>query len=479
MNMKKTRRNKKQKGGTKSMEIYATMMQNKEYINADEFKAFLDNIPEPLIQDYSFDNTNTKYTIVEWALLCGVDNTILNVFCNYKFNLSRRINYPFNKLYNKDYPNSLIEAYILLTNHLPSIHALFTQLETESEEVINTNMHYIWGSCIPTIIHTIFTYIRINEKTESLIVSGIVYGYYLNKKALASLTKNYDEQTIYTLYYYAVLNSSLGLMELIYSCMDDIFIIEATLTDDILSGLIIQDNSQIYKSVLHKLNTCDKNILGAIVCKTLGITNSNCNTQYIQSKYGIDIDDINNKEFIEKLGGHIINNMLLPEINKKDSIIVISHGMSRGKKIETEFNMNRLCFFAGQGCLLEDISKHSRPIEQLICAGHYNKTKQCEKSENGKIITEDIILSFTPTDLEQERKEYLGVYICSNGKVNKMNGNIQKTGGYTIGQIIDYCSQIASFAFENINEVELLIYSCIGYENTTKKTTIKPFVIQP
>ena len=259
--------------------------------------------------------------------------------------------------------------------------------------------------------------------------------------------------------------------------MDNVFIIEATLTEAILSALIIQDDKHIYISVLLRIKSCDKNILGAIVCSSLGIIQDDCDNQYIQNKYGIDINGEKTEEFIAKLGGHIINNMLMPEIDKRDSIIVISHGVSRGSTVENDFPLNRLCFFADKGCLLNDISKHSRPIEQLICAGHYNKTKRCEKSKNGKIITEDIILSFVPTDLEQEKNEYLGIYICKNGIVSKINGGV-KNRSYTIGQIIDYCSHFASFIFENIEEVELLIYSCIGYENSTEKTIVQPHAIK-
>ena len=163
---------------------------------------------------------------------------------------------------------------------------------------------------------------------------------------------------------------------------------------------------------------------------------------------------------------------MVPEIQKNPHIIVICHGKSAGPEEHLRpFPMRQLCFYAD---ILNDNSHVSRPIEELICAGYYDATLRCKPTTNKTIMTENITFSFTPNDFVQDVNGYLGFYTCHNGVVNKINTKLERSANYTIDYIIERSSVIAEMWLGDVADVDLMIYSCVGYENTSGKTMVSP-----
>ena len=466
--MGKTR--KRIKGG-ESIHSYAQKMKKKEPIDIIKFKTCLDKDTTPLKKIYNIDNT--KYTINEWALICDVEPAVYDVFCNYEYDLTRRIHYPFNLLYNIKYKNSLLEAYLLKSNHLNSISTMLKQMIAGTDELIETNMFYHWypESVIPTILKCMFDMITISKSNIYAVLSTPILAFYTDAKMLNRLTDNKNPQRMVQLFYYSITYNSIGLLQLITTQLTPTLLIEFVLHPDIVEALLIQDKPELYINVIMLLNGADIKVVGAIICRLLKkeCTDENvvkilelCNTSH-------------HKQFFDVIGRYAIQKLMVPEIQKNPHIIVICHGKSAGPEEHLRpFPMRQLCFYAEKGCILNDNSHVSRPIEELICAGYYDATLRCKPTTNKTIMTENITFSFTQNDFVQDVNGYLGFYTCHNGVVNKINTKLERSANYTIDYIIERSSVIAKMWLGDVADVDLMIYSCVGYENTSGKTMVSP-----
>ena len=466
--MRKTRR-KKLSGG-ETILLYAEKMKNKEPIDIIKFKACLDRDTSPLKKIYKFDNS--QYTINEWALIYGAGSEIYDIFCNYEYDLSRRIEYPFGL----NYKNSLFEAYLLKSNHLNSISTMMKQI-VQNPELIEINMFYHWyaESTIPTIIKCMFDMITISKSNIYIALSTPILSFYTETPMLNRLTDNKNHQRMLNIFYYSITYNSLGLLQLISTQLAPTLLIEFVLHTNIVEALLIQDKPELYLNVIMLLNGADIQVIGAIICRILGKECTNENVVKI-----LELCNINtHKKFFETIGRYAIEKLMVPEIHNNPHIIVICHGKSLGpEEYLRNFPMHQLCFYAEKGCMLNDISNYTRPIQELICAGYYDATLKCKPSSEKQIFTENYIFSFEPSNLVQDENEYLGFYTCYNGIVNKINTKIDKNENYTIDFIIERSSIIAEMWFGDSSNVDLMIYSCIGYENTTSKTTVSPQYIR-
>ena len=474
------RKTRRMRGGfpTKYHE-YAHLMKHKRAIDINEFKTFLDSQSGPLKQTFIFDNAKEEYTISEWALICNANEEIYDLFANYTFDLNRRVKYPYKVLYNKKYNNSLLEAYTLRSEHIGIISAMVKQLLNENDSVIQHNVLYNWyaGGVVPTLIKCMFDMntITTSGKNKNIIISNILL-IYSDTNILTQLTHNYDYETMAKIFYYATANSCLSLMELLLYKFDPIYTVRVLFEPDIVSALIIQNDARVLNWIIAELNRIDENIVGAAICKVMKIQKQPCTREDIQDI----IKTINSEHanlFFEKLGRHAIDNFAIPSLRDRPAIIVVSHGFSLGPEEKLRnFAMRRLCFFAQKGHMLCDISPYGRPIQELVCAGHYDATLECKPSNNNTIMTEDLFFEFGHSDIVQEKKDYLGFYLCYNGNVTKLNHPTDVQSSYHIEYIINYAMQVSQVLFQNAREVDLMIYSCIGYQNTSQMTSVFPKV---
>ncbi len=107
----------------KTFRLYADKIKNGENIIIEEFKSFLDNVENPLLKDFRFDDSypNT-YTINEWAFLHSCPISVQDIFRNYKISYKRRNIYK-KRLYNEeDY--SILEAYVIIAEQEGLIRTL-------------------------------------------------------------------------------------------------------------------------------------------------------------------------------------------------------------------------------------------------------------------------------------------------------------------------------------------------------------------
>jgi 3-dehydroquinate dehydratase len=467
--MRKTR---KRKGGSESILMYAQKMKNKEPIDVVKFKACLDQTSDPLKILYTIDEK--QYTINEWALICEVDSSIYDVFCNYEYDLTRRIEYPFHFLYNIKYKNSLLEAYLLKSNHLNSISTMIKQIQSSSSaDIINNNMFYHWysESVVPTIIKCMFDMITISKSNIYIALSTPILAFYTDLNMLNRLTNNKNDLTMIKLFYYAITSNSIGLLQLISTQLTPTLTIEFVLNPDIVEALLIQDNQELYLNVIMLLNGADVNVIGAFICKILG---KECTNESVTKVLEL-CNTTSYKKFFEVIGNYAIQKLMIPDIQKNPHIIVICHGTSMGhEEYKFNFRMRQLCFYADKGCVLIDNNPFSKPMEELICSGYYDATLKCQPATDGTIMTENIVFSFEPNNFVQNINNYLGFYVCNNGQVTKINTKIDRSAKYRIDYIMELSAQIADMLLGNAADVDLMIYSCIGYSNTTKSTTTIP-----
>lgn len=379
---------------------YAHFMKRKIAIDINEFKYFLDSQIDPLKQTFVFDNTKEQYTISEWALICNASEDIYNLFSNYTFDLSRRVKYPYKVLYNKKYNNSLLEAYTLRSEHFGIISAMVKQLLNENDYVIQHNVLYNWyeGGVVPTLIKCMFDMNTITTgKNKNIIISNIL-SIYSDTNILTQLMRNYDYETMAKIFYYATANSCLSLMELLLYKFDPIYTVRVLFEPDIVSALLIQNDTRVLNWIITELNRIDENIVGAAICKVMKIQKQPCTREDIREILDTFTSEPANL-FFEKLGRHAIDNFAIPSLRDRPVIIIVSHGFSLGPEERLRnFAMRRLCFFAQKGHMLCDISPYSRPIPELVCAGHYDATLECKPSINNTIMTEDLFFEFRHTN---------------------------------------------------------------------------------
>lgn len=465
MRKRKTRR--KTGGVSNKFYKYANLMKQKHIIDANNFRLFLDSQIDPLKQVFNFNNDNIQYTISEWALICNVGPDIYNILCNYKFDLTRRIKYPFETLYNNKYNNTILEAYVLKSDHIGIISTIISQLLTESSDIIQFNVLYNWynGGVVPTLLKCMLD-INANN-TKNIIVSNIL-SIYSNPSILSLLTKNFDYETTAKIFYYSCANSCLPLIELLLFNLEPTDKVRILFEPDIIGALLIQNNKEVFSFIVNQLNQIDENIIGTAICQVMKIEKHLCTKENIHEI----LETENATLFFEKLGRYAIDNFAIPSLRNRPSIIVVCHGFSLGPEQKMyNFPLHRLCFYAQKGHMLCDISPYSRPIQELICAGHYDSTLNCTPSDDGKIMTENLIFNFTHNSISNN---YLGFYICWNGNIQKINHPTEGGAQYAIDYIINYATQISQLLFSNISDVDLMIFSCIGYSNTNNTTVVNP-----
>ena len=80
------------------------------------------------------------------------------------------------------------------------------------------------------------------------------------------------------------------------------------------------------------------------------------------------------------------------------------------------------------------------------------------------------------SDIVQEKNDYLGFYLCYNGNVTKLNHPTNANTNYHIDYIISYAMQVSQVLFQNVADIDVMIYSCIGYQNANQMTTVFPKV---
>lgn len=459
---------------------YAHFMKSKKPIVINEFKSFLDSETEPLKQKFVFDNTNEYYTICEWAIICKTPEEIYDLFSNYTFDLGRRVKYPYNILYNEKYKNSLLEAYVLRSEHIGIISAMVKQLLTEEASIIQDNVLYNWyeGGVVPTLIKCMFDMNSTSGKNKNIIISNILI-IYSDNNILSRLTRNYEYETTAKIFYYAIANSCLPFMELLLYKFNPIHRVRLLFEPDIVSALLIQNDMKVLNWIVSELNQIDDGIIGSAICRVMNIQKQPCTKDDIREVLEI----FQNKEsalFFEKLGKYAIDNFAIPSLRDKPTIILVCHGFSIGPEEKVrKFEMRRLCFFAKKGHMLCDINPYSRPIQELICAGHYDSTLECKPSNNNTIMTEELFFEFEHSNIVQEKNEYLGFYLCYNGNATKLNHQHSVNTSYHIDYVISYATQVSQILFQNTKDVDLMIYSCIGYQQEEPQiSSVFPSVIK-
>jgi len=492
------------KGGNPEMFQYALQIKNKKTIDINKFKTFLDSIQNPLFQQYDFDGNGTKYTINEYALIHEADIMVHSVFNNYTVNLEHLVHYTRlreNKL-------NILEAYILHSNFVLNIQYILEKIGSDNKVLFR---YFTRDIHIPTVL---LCSIEASKYKNSIFGNAIyqtVMELYSRPTVYNILSRDGDHEIILQLFQFATMFNKPDFMIKIYLFLTqkekDLHAGLNLLFDkDVVTNILLIDDPHLYKTAIELMNYTDENIVKEIL---LDYANQNFNEhekkdsgksiiEYLKL-YNLKLTK-DAKILFEKLGKHTIDNIILPHNDKRIRIIIVCHGTTIDntvKKVEFPFtplgisnaqsatplsfitadevgvlNVQRckkLCFFVEKGEKHRNQCIVSRSVEELVCAGNYDRNLKCSESDDNSITVDNMIFNFENRTL----LETTGFYICENNKVVKINIlGIEETEYYTMEQIIGICHKICKQSKINYDNVNLMFFACRGTNVVNPEPTL-------
>lgn len=466
--MTQTRKRYNKKGGNPEMFQYALQIKNKKQIDIDKFKTFLDSIQNPLFQQYDFDGNGTKYTINEYALIHEADIMVHSVFNNYTVDLEHLIHYKRlreNKL-------NILEAYILHSNFVLNIQYILEKIGSDNKVLFR---YFTRDIHIPTVLMCSIEASKYKNSIFGNAIYQTVMELYSRPTVYNILSRDGDREIILQLFYFATMFNKPDFMVKIY-----LFLIQETkdlhaglnllFDKDVVTNILLLDDPHLYKTAIELMNYTDENIVKEIL---LDYANQNFNEhekkdsgksiiEYLKL-YNLKLTK-DAKILFEKLGKHTIDNIILPHNDKRIRIIIVCHGTTIDNTVKkVEFPFKKLCFFVEKGEKHRNQCIFSRSVEELVCAGNYDRNLKCSESDNNIITVDNMIFNFENRTLLDKNNETTGFYICENNKVVKINIlGIEETEYYTMEQIIGICHKICKQSKINYDNVNLMFFACRG-----------------
>jgi hypothetical protein len=465
------RRYSKKKGGNPEMFQYASLIKNKKPIDTDKFKLFLDSIQNPLFQCYDFDGNGMKYTINEYALIHESDIMVQSIFNNYTVDLEHLVQYSSLR----ETKINILEAYILHSKFLLNIQYILEKNESDNNYKVLFR-YFTRGIHIPTVLMCAVEASKYKNSIFGNAIYQTVMELYSRPTVYNMLVRNGDRDIILQLFQFATMFNKPDFMVKIY-----LFLLQETkdlhaglnllFDKDIVSNILLLDDPHLYKTAIELMNYTDENIVKEIL---LDYANQNFNNHEKEESGNAIVEYLklynlkltqNAKILFEKLGKHTIQNIILPDDNdKKIRIIIVCHGTTVDNTSETvDFPFGKLCFFVEKGEKLRNQCIVSRSIEELICAGNYDRNLKCSESNNNTIAIDNMIFNFENKTLLDKNNETTGFYICENKKVVKINIlGIEETEYYNMTQIIGICHKICKQSRIHTDNVNLMFFACRG-----------------
>lgn len=465
--MAKTRKRHKKIGGNPNMLIYASLIKNKKNIEIHKFKAFLDETKQPLMQLYDFDGDGIQYTINEYALIHNSDIEIQLLFNNYQANLEHIVQYNIfdgRKL-------NILEAYILDSKIILNVQYILEQIETTN------NYQSLFRYFTPEIqVPTVLMCAVEASKYKNSIYSNAIYqsiiGVYTKPKIYSILSKNNSPEIVSQLFQFATMFNKQDFMVSIYMFLikEDIHSGFNLIFDaDNITNILLHDDQSMYKTVISLMNYSDENVVKEILMDYANQKyneqekneNGNSILEYLKL-YKLELTK-DAKTLFEKLGKYAVENIFLPENDKRVRIIIICHGTTiDDSKKQIEFPFHKLCFFVEKGEKLRNNCIVSRSVEELVCVGNYDKNLRCTESYDNKIIIDNMVFSFENKTILDRNNKTTGFYICENNKVVKLNIVGLNNSYISLETLVDACNDICTQNEISVSNVNLMIFACRG-----------------
>lgn len=469
------------KGGTVNMFYYASLIKSKKDIDTSKFKTFLDSIENPLMNLYNFDGDGELYTINEYALIHSANVMIQTLFNNYTVNLEHLVQY--NSL--RTDKLNILEAYILHSTFIINIQYILEQIESTNNYRALFRYFQV-GMHIPTILMCAVESSKFKNSMFGNSIYQMVLELYTKSRFYNYLSRDNDNNIVMQLFTFATMFNKSDFMIKIY-----MFLIQGRPIEegfnllfdkDIIANILIHDDPQLYKTAIELMNYTDENLVKEIL---LDYANQNFNEYEKQVSGDAIVEYLREyklsgipqaKIFFEKLGKYTIENIMVPNRDKRIRIIIICHGtIIDDTKKDVSFPFNKLCFFVEKGEKLRNSCIVSRSVEELVCAGNYDKYLQCTESTNGLIEIDNMIFNFENRTLLDKNNKTTGFYICENNTVMKINILGLNRPQYTLEQIINICKDIClqnSIPEDNVN---LMLFACRG-ANVVKVIAPEPIL---
>lgn len=509
------RKTRKRKGGNPEIFYYASFIKNKKEFNTDKFKKMLDKIQNPLYQLYDFDGDGTQYTINEYALIHESDIMVQQVFNYYQANLEHLVQYKF-----REHKLTILEAYILHSKFVLNIQHILEQIKT-TNNYKPLFRYFVRDIRIPTVLMCAIEASKYKNSMFANTICQSVLELYSNTEIYNILSNRSEPTIVLQLFQFATMFNKQDFMIKIY-----LFLVQETkdihsgfnliFDEDVITNILLLDDPNLYKTTIELMNYSDKNVVKEIL---IDYANQNYDNEEKQESSEeiikfLEQSGKNSKKLFEKLGKHIIKNVFLPDNDEKIRIIIVCHGAMIDETVRTvEFPFNKLCFFVEKGEKLRNHCIVSRSIEELVCAGNYDKHLnqrriksapadshsswsltdkdlnsapegrieifsglKCNESDNGKINIDNMIFSFENKTLHDINNQTSGFYICENHKVSKLN-ILYDSEYYTLEKIIKTCEQLCKQMKIKMENVNLLLFACRG-TNVGNPISPEPIILE-
>ena len=454
---------RKRKGGNTEIFYYASFIKNKKEFNTDKFKKMLDKIQNPLYQLYDFDGDGTQYTINEYALIHESDIMVQQVFNYYQANLEHLVQYKF-----REHKLTILEAYILHSKFVLNIQHILEQIKTLSNYK-PLFRYFVRDIRIPTVLMCAIEASKYKKSIFANTICQSVLELYSNTEIYNILSNRSEPTIVLQLFQFAIMFNKQDFMVKIY-----LFLVQETkdvysgfnliFDEDVITNILLLDDPKLYKTTIELMNYSDKNVVKEIL---IDYANQNYGNEEKQESSEeiikfLEQQGKNPKKIFEKLGKHIIKNVFLPDNDERIRIIIVCHGAIIDETVRTVvFPFNKLCFFVEKGEKLRNHCIVSRSIEELVCAGNYDKHLKCTESNNNTILIDNMIFSFENKTLHDINNETTGFYICENHKVSKLN-ILYDSEYYTMEKIIKTCEQLCKQMKIKMENVNLMLFACRG-----------------
>ncbi len=476
---RKTRKKRIFGGNPESTYIdYATKIKNKQPINIQEFKKFLESVEKPLKKAFELIPGEGKKTINEYALIYNAEMEIHAIFRIYDVAINHKILYPFAASMGISELN-VLEAYILHGAHIENIRVIIEQLEKTKSLTDVVLFRYLPNmDNLPTLFAcSIYSSNYVNSQIHNTIYP-IILNIYMGTENFKKLTHDYNSEAIINLFKTAVKYAKPDFMISIYQKFlspRDAYLV--VFNKAVLERLVIQNNENLYLTAINMLQYSNPDFIEMIIREFQFHDTSLFD--YLK-EYKIKMLPSVAKQFFSRLATHIIDNVMVPYNGSNIRIIIRSHGVSNGPgEIVVDFPFNKLCYFVEKGKQLGESCMVSRRTEELICSGIFDPNLVCTESTNGKITVEDHLIDFSSGGIyDVEQNQFLGIYICKEGIVSRANVSINTSRLYTQTNIVEICREICNIENIDYSKVDVLIFACRGYtQRESDIQVIKPVAV--
>jgi hypothetical protein len=443
--------------------MYAKQIKQNEPIDIVKFSQFLDSIPNPLTRAYYFDDRHHKYTINEYAILHGYSLhgfDIHAIFRNHTVDLDHAAEYPG---FNIPEPLNILEAYIYHAKYLENIRMIMIQVDREQKfGIYFRKLHISRG--LPSLLYFVLEASNFVAGPLDPHIYYAIMNIYMHPTIYNGYLIQNNPQNILNLLSIAIqYNKESMLREICGKMQTAEMIYSYIFTKQIVSYLLLQNNSDLYKVVFELLQCIDS-------AKVLHYINKyavdpNADASKILQKYENTCNHPNPKDckrFFEILGLHILQDTLPPYIGDHARIIIRCHGTTLNNRVgQFEYPFRRLCYFVEKGEYLLETCHVSNRTENMICTGNYDSSLKCIDPVNGMIETEPMRFSFDAGFYKGVKHKYTGIYVCRNGSVERTDEPpILNDRHYLFPEIVDIVRTICDSRSIDYRDADVMMFAC-------------------